>query len=64
MKTSANPAGPSRVSASGIGIGIGIGIGKKIKGRKSHVATHTPGLAIVTAASVHDTQGGPLPVSS
>jgi transposase len=39
----------------------GIDAGKKIKGRKRHIATDTPGLLLVllvTAASVQDTTGG------
>ncbi|MFF8506258.1 IS5 family transposase [Streptomyces anulatus] len=53
VKTSANVAETSQ----------GIDAGKKIKGRKRHLITDTLGLvlvAIVTAASVHDTAGGKL----
>lgn len=53
VKNSANVAETSQ----------GIDAGKKIKGRKRHLITDTLGLvlvAIVTAASVHDTAGGKL----
>ncbi|MEV6002851.1 IS5 family transposase [Streptomyces griseomycini] len=55
VKTSANVAGTSQ----------GIGTGKKSKGRKRHVTTDTLGLVpavLVTAANVHDTTGGKLPL--
>lgn len=51
VKTSGNVAESSQ----------GIDAGKKIKGRKRHIATDTIGLllaAVVTAASVQDTNGG------
>ncbi|MFB7868004.1 transposase [Streptomyces sp. NPDC056069] len=50
MKTSGNAAEASQ----------DIDAGKKIKGRKRHLITDTPGLVLtvlVTAASVHDSAG-------